>query len=55
MSRNFLDEDEASELRAEDRARKYYNQALSRHPDCRDPDHPGCDICNDEDNAHEDD
>jgi len=22
-----------------------YKYMLSRHPDCRDPDHPGCEAC----------
>ena len=34
---------------AEDRADKAYLNRLRRHPDCRDPDHPGCDACRDED------
>lgn len=51
---DFRDEERQDAI-DEDRAHRRYKQALSRHPDCRDPDHPGCDICNDEDNAHEDD
>lgn len=27
---------------------RWYKQNLARHPDCRDPDHPGCDICEQE-------
>jgi hypothetical protein len=34
-------EDERMEAKFERR----YQAALSRHPDCRDPDHPGCEIC----------
>ena len=40
-----FDEDEMNDLRAEDRARKKYQRALMLNPDCRDPDHPGCDLC----------
>lgn len=24
---------------------RWYQQKLTRHPDCRDPDHPGCEAC----------
>jgi hypothetical protein len=24
---------------------RWYEQDLARHPDCRDPDHPGCEAC----------
>lgn len=24
---------------------RWYEQDLRRHPDCRDPDHPGCESC----------
>ena len=44
----MMDEDERHELMAEDRADKRYRARYSRHPDCRDPDHPGCDACNDD-------
>lgn len=32
---------------AEERRIKRYRQRLLAHPDCRDPDHPGCDQCED--------
>jgi len=35
------DEDDFFTLRQERR----YRQILARHPDCRDPDHPGCECC----------
>lgn len=41
----YYDEDEAVELAAEDRAREARQWRLIRHPDCRDPDHPGCSSC----------
>ena len=28
---------------------KRYQQTLRRYPDCRDPDHPGCTNCEEED------
>jgi len=28
---------------------RWYWQKLNRHPDCRDPDHPGCQICREKD------
>jgi hypothetical protein len=34
-------EDERQEALFERR----YQARLSRHPDCRDPDHPGCEFC----------
>lgn len=35
---------------------RWYEQDLARHPDCRDPDHPGCEICSvNEDEEGEDD
>jgi hypothetical protein len=37
------------ELRAEDRWRKRRHAELMRHPDCRDPDHPGCERCEEDD------
>ena len=33
------------DARAEARAERYYHGRLMRHPDCRDPDHPGCECC----------
>lgn len=38
-------DDELNDLRMEDRARRQYQSALMRNPDCRDPDHPGCESC----------
>jgi len=29
--------------------------ALARHPDCRDPDHPGCETCEDKPKDKDDD
>lgn len=43
------DDDERAELAAQARANKRYLNRLARHPDCRDPDHPGCSSCMDED------
>lgn len=34
------DDDERPTLR-----QRWYQQDLARHPDCRDPDHPGCEAC----------
>lgn len=33
------------QLAAEDRAERRYRAKLSAHPDCNDPDHPGCHSC----------
>lgn len=41
-----IDQDgELDGLRAEVRAARVYREQLARHPDCRDPDHPGCSNC----------
>ena len=36
---------EAAQLRAEYRCQRAQLAKLMRHPDCRDPDHPGCSNC----------
>ena len=33
------------ELAAQDRFNRRRQRELARHPDCRDPDHPGCPAC----------
>lgn len=37
------------ELRAQDRHERQHRRALMAHPDCRDPDHPGCEHCEESD------
>ena len=39
------DEHERDDLIAEDRAARMYRRRLNAAPDCRDPDHPGCERC----------
>jgi hypothetical protein len=39
------DEHDRAELAADDRAVRRYNAKLGANPDCRDPDHPGCEHC----------
>lgn len=48
---NFYDiyESEIEDLRAQVQAEKRYNARLARNPDCRDPDHPGCSSCMEDD------
>ena len=41
------------ELMAEDESKRRHQKALARHPDCRDPDHPGCNRCNEEEKDDE--
>lgn len=36
---------EANELRAQVIFERQYKARLSRHPNCQDPDHPGCKLC----------
>jgi len=44
-----LNEDEIDQMKAEDFHRLQYNLNLAAHPDCRDPDHVGCELCEEED------
>jgi hypothetical protein len=43
-----IDESEADEMRLEDLHQRRYRFQLLNHPDCRDPDHPTCELCNEE-------
>jgi hypothetical protein len=50
-------EDTVDELRLEAQAERRYRNRLLRHPDCGDPDHPGCPACSehfDEDEGWDD-
>ena len=39
------DECDRAELAAQDRHNRHYQHALIGHPQCNDPDHPGCESC----------
>lgn len=41
------DEIDRAALQAEIQAERIYMRSLAAHPDCRDPDHPGCRRCTD--------
>ena len=41
----YYNEEEAYQLRMQEQAYKQYQRLLWAHPDCRDPDHPGCEDC----------
>jgi hypothetical protein len=43
-----LDEADLDYMRAEDFYRRRYQANLASHHDCRDPDHPGCELCEEE-------
>ena len=43
-----------ADLRAQDQFEKRQQRALMAHPDCRDPDHPGCDHCEESDDDTDD-
>jgi hypothetical protein len=43
-----IDESEAEEIKAEALHQRRYRFQLLNHPDCRDPDHPTCELCNEE-------
>lgn len=40
-----MDELDFYELAQQARAERIYMAQLCSHPDCRDPDHPGCERC----------
>ena len=44
-----MDEYDIEELKAQDRFERQMRASLMANPDCRDPDHPGCEKCEDED------
>ena len=44
----LLDEIEQEDLKQADTKRRQYEAVLLRHPNCRDPDHPGCEKCENE-------
>lgn len=41
-------DDFEDDLLADVRHKRRYLNKLNLHPDCRDPDHPGCDKCRDD-------
>lgn len=45
----YIDEYEIQELRDQDKAARRYQSRLALNPDCRDPDHPGCVDCKEND------
>ena len=51
----MLDEIEIESLKAQDRYERRYRSHLWAHPDCRDPDHPGCEMCWEDEEEDEDD
>ena len=42
-------DDQIAEARAETRHARRYQRELSAHPNCCDPDHPGCEDCQGDD------
>ena len=44
MTDDWIDEEEFADYAAAER----YQGRLMRHPDCFDPDHPGCELCREE-------
>lgn len=43
-----IDDDDYQEFRRNEREDKKRERELLAHPDCRDPGHPGCNICMEE-------
>ena len=41
----MMDDYDIEELKAQDRHERRHRSMLMAHPSCRDPDHPGCDLC----------
>lgn len=56
MTRTITDSlgDEISAADFDDYQPPAYKRTLARHPDCRDPDHPGCPKCEDDEEDEED-
>ena len=54
MINYIYDEYEADDLRLQDQFERRKQQNYAAHPDCRDPDHPGCDKCNESDDDNDD-
>lgn len=54
MINYIYDEYEADDLRLQDQFERRKRQDYAAHPDCRDPDHPGCDKCNESDDDNDD-
>lgn len=50
-----IDQDERDEILRQMQATKQYLIELMRHPDCMDPEHPGCGCCEGEDDEGEHD
>ena len=50
----MIDLDEVRELKWQARKQRSYAIKLSMYPKCNDPDHPGCYICNEEEEGEED-
>ena len=46
-------DDDLGDLRAEVYYQRRHQAELLSNPDCRDPDHPSCELCDDEDD-HDD-
>lgn len=44
---DFIDELELEDLARQEQAKKAHERKLAMHPMCADPDHPGCEHCND--------
>ena len=47
-----LDDSEAEEIKSEARYLRRYRNQLANHPDCRDPDHPTCELCEENDDDY---
>ena len=47
--------DDLADERAEAAFQRRHRNTLMRHPDCRDPDHPGCEACSEDETEGEDD
>lgn len=51
---DYCDEDfDAVEMRRQAMFEKYKEARLARNPDCRDPDHPGCQDCMGDDDGQD--
>ena len=49
MGTDVIDLDDPTDEYTEARHERAFSRLLCRHPDCRDPDHPGCERCEERD------
>jgi hypothetical protein len=49
-----INKEKLEEMQRENKFRNEYQLELSAHPDCKDPEHPGCEFCEDNEENKDD-